>query len=96
MSPPDEGGPYDGARQDSEDHVRTLEVELATGKPLDLVLVVAVGRAFYLVEGHRDRLNRRAAVRIHEQGDPQLDVSLSAEAAMRRVRANCVGSESAA
>jgi len=41
--------------QGSEEHVRTLVREIGTGKerkPLDLVLVTAVGQAFYLVDGH--------------------------------------------
>jgi ParB-like nuclease domain len=39
----------------SEEHVRTLVGEIGTGKerkPLDPVLVIAVGQFFYLVDGH--------------------------------------------
>ncbi len=41
--------------QGSEDHVRVLVRALGTGKerkPLDAVLVTAVGKTFYLVDGH--------------------------------------------
>lgn len=45
----------------SVDHVRTLVAALGTGKPLERVLVVPVGRAFYLVEGHH-RMDAYATV----------------------------------
>jgi hypothetical protein len=44
--------PYDEDMQASEDHVRNLAREIKDGKPLDPVLVTAIGQAFYLVEGH--------------------------------------------